>query len=146
MSVAPLDQPTGREAALAITARIRSCAAQLADAIDQLQQPVDEARRGEVHLALAGHRAGTPEAARADADRRQGVTTTTDCPRCGGDGSIRHPNWGANNCPAPTIDCPDCDGTGQIGGRRFTSPYAQAAWDTAGHALEVMTRRGVILR
>ena len=37
---------------------------------------------------------------------------TTTCPECDGYGEVRHPRWGARNCPDPTITCPVCHGTG----------------------------------
>lgn len=34
----------------------------------------------------------------------------TDCRTCGGTGEVRHPRWGASNCPEPTAVCPTCKG------------------------------------
>ena len=33
-----------------------------------------------------------------------------DCRTCGGTGEVRHPRWGASNCPEPTTVCPTCQG------------------------------------
>lgn len=36
-----------------------------------------------------------------------------ECSTCRGGGEVRHPMWGARNCPDPTITCPDCRGHGE---------------------------------
>ncbi len=38
----------------------------------------------------------------------------TDCPHCGGNGDVRHPRWGARNCPDPYVLCPNCGGRGWV--------------------------------
>ena len=32
------------------------------------------------------------------------------CPTCHGHGEVRHPRWGEESCPEPTIPCPECGG------------------------------------
>jgi NTP pyrophosphatase (non-canonical NTP hydrolase) len=34
------------------------------------------------------------------------------CDDCDDYGEVRHPNWGASNCPSDTVPCPDCGGVG----------------------------------
>lgn len=38
----------------------------------------------------------------------------TICPVCDGYGEVRHPRWGARNCPEPTIECVRCWGSGVV--------------------------------
>lgn len=37
-----------------------------------------------------------------------------ECPECEGAGDVRHPRWGARNCPSPEIECPRCHGNCEV--------------------------------
>ncbi len=51
---------------------------------------------------------------------------TGSCGVCGGSGEVRHPMWGARNCPEPSIPCKACGGTGEYtAALRSTAPWWQ---------------------
>jgi hypothetical protein len=57
-----------------------------------------------------------------------------ECPECEGYGEIRHPRWGARNCPEPTMPCPLCRGNCEV---------SQAtADDWNDHQAEIQARLG----
>jgi hypothetical protein len=57
------------------------------------------------------------------------VTVTRDCPRCGGVGEVRAPNWGSRTCADPTVVCGDCRGKGWL--NVYSDEPSYEAWADA---------------